>query len=359
MNNLIHPKENTYKTIMFIVGGIIWLVISCLILAFIVTTLGVGLIFGILYICIIAFFSWIASQFFKAQILGDSVKVSNSQYPEIHEKVVDYCQKVNLAKIPEVFVFNSNGMLNAFAVKFFMKKYVMLTSSIVDIAYKDNNHYDELNFIIGHELGHHAANHTSFKRNLLIGPAKIIPFIGAAYSRACELTADRHGMYLSNNANASINSLINLAHGSKALSPKTNIDSFASQENEIPEFIGFLIKIYSTHPRLTKRVIELKSFSTELNINTENYTSNIINNNYSSKKVSIGRASDCTIVINDTTVSKMHAEIIFENGNISIRDLGSTNGTFINGNKLNGTQLLHPNDIVKAGNSVVTWQNYI
>jgi hypothetical protein len=98
----------------------------------------------------------------------------------------------------------------------------------------------------------------------------------------------------------------------------------------------------------------------QVNSHTTLYQENVQSNaGNSSKIISIGRASDCTIVINDTTVSKMHAEIIFENGNISIRDLGSTNGTFINGNKLNGTQLLQPNDIVKAGNSVVAWQNYI
>ena len=96
-------------------------------------------------------------------------------------------------------------------------------------------------------------------------------------------------------------------------------------------------------------------------VNNQNtlYQENVQSNMNSNKIISIGRASDCTIVINDTTVSKMHAEIILENGNISIRDLGSTNGTFINGNKLSGTQLLQPNDIVKAGSSIVAWQNYV
>ncbi|MFN8237694.1 MAG: M48 family metallopeptidase [Chitinophagales bacterium] len=248
MNNLIHPKETAYKSIMYIISGIIW--IPLIIFAVI------GFVFSIPFI----FISWLSSLYYKAQILGDCVKVNNNQYPEIYNIVTEYSNKSGLIDIPEVYVYNSNGLLNAFAIKLFMNRFIMLTSSIVDISYKNTNH-DELNFIIGHEIGHHAAGHTNILKSIFITPSKFIPFLGAAYSRACELTADRYGMYLSGNLNASVNSLVNLAHGSKVLSHKTNIDSFISQENEIPELMGFVSKLFSTHPRLTRRVIELNAFS--------------------------------------------------------------------------------------------------
>jgi hypothetical protein len=73
----------------------------------------------------------------------------------------------------------------------------------------------------------------------------------------------------------------------------------------------------------------------------------------------IGRMNNCDIVINDLSVSKMHAKIDHQHGQITITDLGSTNGTFVNGSKVYGTQVLNQYDIVKAGNALVPWMNYI
>jgi hypothetical protein len=45
----------------------------------------------------------------------------------------------------------------------------------------------------------------------------------------------------------------------------------------------------------------------------------------------IGRSSACQIVLGDDTVSRRHAELRFEDGRWLLRDLGSSNGTYING----------------------------
>lgn len=77
------------------------------------------------------------------------------------------------------------------------------------------------------------------------------------------------------------------------------------------------------------------------------------------QKLSIGRIPDCDIVVNEPTVSKMHAELIINNDNVTVRDLGSTNGTYVNGVKIQSTQILKKHDIVKVGNSIVQWENYV
>ncbi len=60
---------------------------------------------------------------------------------------------------------------------------------------------------------------------------------------------------------------------------------------------------------------------------------------YSLREMSvIGRARKCDIHINSPYLSKEHAMIFFENGKFYIQDLESTNGTYLNGNKL----LSHP-----------------
>jgi len=151
-------------------------------------------------------------------------------------------------------------MVNAFAVKFLSTRYIILMSDLVDLMLKRGK-MDELAMIIGHELGHHAAGHTNFRRTLLIQPALFIPLLGSAYSRSCELTADRIGYALTKNLLASQNALVAIALGSESLANHTDIQEFIQQEIEIPPFMGFIHKIFSTHPRMTFRVSELSMFN--------------------------------------------------------------------------------------------------
>lgn len=51
---------------------------------------------------------------------------------------------------------------------------------------------------------------------------------------------------------------------------------------------------------------------------------------------SVGRRSSCDLPLNSKMVSQRHAEIVERNGVMWLRDLGSTNGTFVNGRRLSG-----------------------
>ena len=51
-------------------------------------------------------------------------------------------------------------------------------------------------------------------------------------------------------------------------------------------------------------------------------------------KITIGRDDTNDIVLNNPTISREHSEINFSDGIISIKDLGSANGTFINNVKM-------------------------
>ena len=62
---------------------------------------------------------------------------------------------------------------------------------------------------------------------------------------------------------------------------------------------------------------------------------------------------------NDTSVSNFHCEIFIDKeGNNFLTDLNSTNGTFVNGNKIENPIKLEKNDILKLGNSLFNWQEY-
>jgi hypothetical protein len=59
----------------------------------------------------------------------------------------------------------------------------------------------------------------------------------------------------------------------------------------------------------------------------------------SASPVVIGRLPECDVALNDPNVSRRHAEIVRENGEIVIRDLGSTNGIRVNGDRVQTAKL--------------------
>lgn len=75
--------------------------------------------------------------------------------------------------------------------------------------------------------------------------------------------------------------------------------------------------------------------------------------------IRIGRSIDNEIVLQDQTVSRNHASINENEGNFTLTDNDSSNGTFINGNRIYGTVKLDKHDILKVGNVLVPWMNYI
>lgn len=63
----------------------------------------------------------------------------------------------------------------------------------------------------------------------------------------------------------------------------------------------------------------------------------------------LGRHPDCDIAVDDTSVSAEHAEITANGSGWWIRDLGSTNGTFINGSEVTFPTQLRTGDILQCG----------
>ena len=70
------------------------------------------------------------------------------------------------------------------------------------------------------------------------------------------------------------------------------------------------------------------------------------------KEIVVGRASDLDMVLVEDMVSRKHARIVAGGGEIHIQDLGSTNGTFVNGEKVK-TAKLKEGDRILIGTSII------
>ena len=72
--------------------------------------------------------------------------------------------------------------------------------------------------------------------------------------------------------------------------------------------------------------------------------------------VSIGRASDCSIPIKDRYLSRKHAEIIAAHGAWILKDLGSANGTYLNGSRVERDEPLKAGDRIRLGDTEIVFE---
>jgi hypothetical protein len=70
----------------------------------------------------------------------------------------------------------------------------------------------------------------------------------------------------------------------------------------------------------------------------------------------LGRSADADIVLGDQFSSGRHAQLVPHGDAVVVEDLGSTNGTYLNGEPLTGPQPLHDGDRIRIGDSEFTFE---
>jgi len=72
--------------------------------------------------------------------------------------------------------------------------------------------------------------------------------------------------------------------------------------------------------------------------------------------VTLGRSRQCDVVLDDANVSRQHAEIRPRGGSWVLTDLGSTNGSCLNGRRIDEPEVLKPGDEIELGTSVIRFE---
>ena len=72
--------------------------------------------------------------------------------------------------------------------------------------------------------------------------------------------------------------------------------------------------------------------------------------------VTVGRLPECDVVVADPGASRRHAQIRHEDGSYVLTDLGSTNGTLVNDEFVNGARSLQQGDRITIGNTVLEFR---
>lgn len=69
-----------------------------------------------------------------------------------------------------------------------------------------------------------------------------------------------------------------------------------------------------------------------------------------SERTTIGRVEENNFQISEPSVSSRHCEILLRGADVVVKDLSSTNGTFINGEKITEEKVLKPGQTLRLGN---------
>ncbi|MGQ9780113.1 MAG: M48 family metalloprotease [Bacillota bacterium] len=244
---LRHPKERLFFALGAVLSGLGWVILVWV---------------AWLFLPLFLFIFWLIGLYMRAFLYGHAVMVTEDQFPRLYAIVGEMAAGLGLTKVPTVFVLSGQGALNALAMRFFSGRYILLYGELVDLMLR-RQALAELRMVVAHELAHHALGHISLWKRILLVPAFFLPFFGAAYSRACELSADRVGMMLARDRAAARRALLALALGSEALAAEVKPEAFVAQEQHVPKVVGFLMELFAMHPRMTRRVLALAEFERE------------------------------------------------------------------------------------------------
>jgi Zn-dependent protease with chaperone function len=233
-----YAAEVPLRILVTIIGLVLWILIVVSI---------VGLFYGI----ILGLFFFFAHLILIAHVRGSSIKLGPQQMPGLYNRVVDIAQRIGMKRVPDVYLQQSGGVLNAFATRLGRRRFVVLFSDLVKAC---GENLDALDFIIGHELGHIHRGHLNWR--WLHAPAMFIPFLGTAYSRACEYTCDRYGYQAPSDPRRSLDGLCILAAGPQFVT-FVNKQAFVAQRDDLNTAFMKLASWFSTHPPLSRRVAAL------------------------------------------------------------------------------------------------------
>lgn len=226
-----------------------WLVILASLVSWILLCIS---IIGLLYVLFFGVFFFVVHLFFITNIRGSAVRLGPDQLPELYARTSELAAKAGIRNMPEIYLMQAGGALNAMAAKFLRSKMIILYSDLID-ACGDNTSARDM--IIGHELGHIRASHLSWYWFMCLG--MMIPFLGSAYSRAREYTCDRYGATLCGDRQGAMLGLAILAAGGNA-GRKIKFETFAQQVKLLDTGLMTIGKWLATHPQLSERIAAIE-----------------------------------------------------------------------------------------------------
>ena len=208
-------------------------------------------VLGAAYAAVLGLIFFVGHVAFIAHLRGNAVRLGPEQLPDLYARVVDLSERIGLKRVPSAYVVQAGGSLNALATRFLRSNVIVLFSDLLE-ACGDNE--EARDFIVAHELGHLHAGHLRWRWLFL--PGLLVPFLGTAWSRACEYTCDRYGMAASRNSDRALDGLCVLSAGG-VHGPRVNRAALVAQRSDLNTGLMRIGVWLSTHPPIANRLAAL------------------------------------------------------------------------------------------------------
>ena len=192
-----------------------------------------------------------AVYFYYAQYRANAIRITEKNFPEIYEVVQEYAYRLGMKKVPNVYLAQENGVLNAFSTFILRRQYVVLLADLFEVAYLEHHDLESIKFIIGHEMSHIRLRHATFSYQISIMFANYIPILSTALSRAREYSCDRVAQHLV--GVSGVEPMLALIVG-KHLYKKVDVEDYVKHCHEVRGFFVFIYNLMASHPIMPKRI---------------------------------------------------------------------------------------------------------
>jgi Zn-dependent protease with chaperone function len=215
-----------------------------------------------LFIPIIVVLGYLSTKSKHHDLLSHGQQVTAQTVPELMPLIQENSIRLQVEPV-NIFIVPSN-QLNAYTFGMDSPKAIVLYSSLFKIMDQD-----EIQFILGHEMGHVKLGHT-WLNTLVGGMAGIPSSLGAAaimelafrwWNRACEYSADRAGILACGKPNKAISALVKLEAGAAARTQAGLQVAMQHIETDDGDIMHNLEELMASHPMIAKRIDEIRNYS--------------------------------------------------------------------------------------------------
>ncbi|MGI9149170.1 MAG: M48 family metalloprotease [Chloroflexota bacterium] len=309
-----------------------------------------------------------------AQQLAHAAEVTPTQFAHLYPMVRELRDRFSMPRT-RVFVAQS-PLINAVSLGFRAPYVIVLNSALVDALDRQ-----ELKSVLGHEMGHIKFGHT--RLGLLLGGMDardvVLPFpinlvarlrdvIFLWWERCTEMTADRAGIIACGRPSKAISAQVKVSVGPTLLE-HVNFDDLARQAADLQTGLGRIESVLSqlgaSHPYLINRIGAMLEFVSMAQTDGADLLDHpalprrarlVARSGHSDaraytldgRRLVAGRSPSADVQVNDRAASRRHFEIVWEEPDYVVRDLGSHNGTFLNGERIASANL-RDGDTVRLG----------
>lgn len=188
----------------------------------------------------------------ESSVRGDSVRVTEQQFPEVYAVLRSHCQRLGMTKLPELFITGSSITPFSRTFSSWRENYIVLHQNIFDID--DAKTMDVISFIIGHELGAIRLNQTAVWNEMLLTYLSSIKWLRAPLERVRTFSRDRYGAALTPTG---FRGLLISAIG-RRLMDRVNIDAYIQEMRTYGGFWSGVNIFFEPRPQVFIRMHRLR-----------------------------------------------------------------------------------------------------